>query len=66
MIKTSKNQSKLIGVFKINRYTGKINNNFYGLDRNYFAKYFGSPITADTSEFGSILKRNYNTKWWTT
>jgi len=51
-----------VGVFKINRYTGKINNDFYGLDRNYFAKYYGAQITTDKSKFRSILERNYNTK----
>ena len=46
-----------VGVFKINRYTGKINNDFYGLDRNYFAKYFGAQITTDKSKFRSILEK---------
>ena len=51
-----------IGVFEINRYTGKITTDFYALDIVHFAKYFGVKGTVDKSKRKSILTRNYNTK----
>ena len=53
-----------VGTFQINRYTGKMNTEFYGLDKAYFAKYFGvgGREAADQSKFKSILTKNYNSK----